>query len=138
MKARRQLSPEKLEELKVLRQLIDPKVYADFGLRAKEWSILKRLRKRYAPIEFWQRVKPAIPLDTLLYFYGFGAEALEQEWKEYLVLLATQKMVENQELDRNIEKLERQLAETPPENKLDIEPNKGTIQRKLTALEWAD
>lgn len=139
---KRVLGQEALSELEILRQLLDPKVYQDFKARAREWSLLKRLRKKYEPIAFWRRVKPAIPLDSLTYFYGFGAEALQDEWNQYITLLATQRIEEAKELDRNIEELERLLSAQEPNKELDTAAKTETIEqltkKKIGLLEWAD
>lgn len=132
-KTKRTLSPSAKAETEILRQLLDPKVFGDFKLRAREWSILKKLRQKYEPIDFWKRVRPAIPLDTLAYFYGYGAEALHKEWDEYITFLFIQTSEQAEELERNIAKLER-LLEKP----LDTKAKTTTIEHKPNALEWAD
>lgn len=142
MKVRR-LSPDKRAELDILRQLLAPKVYQDFKLRCKEWGIFKRLRKRYEPIDFWQRIRPAIPLDSLTYFYGFGAEALHAEWRQYVAHIAIEQMEQDRDFERKIAQLERQVAAeeavSPEAKQLDIVPKEEIIKRKpRNALEWAD
>lgn len=139
---RRTLNLNSQSELEILRQLLDPRVYQDFKARAREWSLLKKLRKKYEPIAFWRRIKPAIPLDSLTYFYGFGAEALQDEWNQYITLLATQRIEEAKELDRNIEVLERMLASQEQNKGLDTDVKTETIEqlakKKIGLLEWAD
>lgn len=139
---KRVLGQEALSELEILRQLLDPAVYQDFKARAREWSLLKRLRKKYEPIAFWRRIRPAIPLDSLTYFYGFGAEALHEEWTQYITFLATQRVEEARELDRNIEELERLLVAQDPNKDLDTSAKSQTIEqltkKKIGLLEWAD
>lgn len=139
---KRTFNPNAQSELEILRQLLDPSVYQDFKARAREWSLLKKLRKKYEPIAFWRRIKPAIPLDSLTYFYGFGAEALQDEWNQYITLLATQRIEEAKELDRNIEALERILASQEQNKGLDTAIKTETIEqpskKKIGLLEWAD
>lgn len=137
MKIRR-FTPNKLAELNVLRQLLKPSVFKDYKARYKEWAILSRLRKRYEPIEFWQRIKPAIPLDSLTYFYGFGAEALHAEWRQYVTNIAIGQMEEERDFERKVARLEYLVAASEAKS-VDVEPKETKIKRKpRNALEWAD
>lgn len=118
-------------DLQVLRQLLGQKKL-DPKIIGRELAILKKLRIKYSPLEFWLGVKPAIPLDSLTYFFGYGAAALQDEWLTYQIGLAEKTRLTVRDIDNDIRTLENNLD---TENKMDTIENRP---KKQNAIEWAD
>ncbi len=110
MRPRQSRTPEYRDIEKVLRQILEPATYANIKLRYREMAVLKKLRKIYPDLAFWLTVKPVIPLDSLLYLYGPGKEALATEWHDYQIQRAIGAAEKEEQLQRDIARLERSLA----------------------------
>lgn len=111
MKRRPSHTPEFRDIEQILRQILEPAVYADYSLRIREMAVLKRLRKTYPDIAFWLSVKPVIPLGSLLYLYGPGKDALAAEWKAYQLNIAIGEAEKEYQLERDIKRLENAIAD---------------------------
>ena len=122
-------------DFRALNQILVEGATKDEKILRRELAILSRLRVRYRPLEFWTQLKPAIRLDSLLYFYSdYGAKSLQDEWNAYQIGEAQRKAERAAALDSDIRKLEDELDPIP----LDTERNTNTVNRKQSVLEWAD
>ena len=133
----RRFSPEAQTSLRILQQILRGGLPADYKIRNRELGILKRLVKLYPPLDFWDRLRPAIPLDTLLELYGGARASLEEEWHMYRFMRAQEEIEKDKELERNVAKLEESLA---PVNPLDNDDKTSMMKSKAREhpLAWTD
>ena len=122
-------------DFRALNQILAEGATKDQKVLRRELGILKRLRARYNPLEFWASLKPAIRLNSLAWFLtDYGAQSLQQEWNAYQIGEAQRKAERAAALDSDIRQLEDQLDPIS----LDTERNTNTVNRKQSVLEWAD
>lgn len=139
----RRLTADQRDAFTILQRLVDPLVLLDQKTLARELGLLKRLRRARPDAAFWLGLKPAIPLDSLLYFCGpYGEQSLQHEWNLYQVHKAQVVEQERQEWERQIAALEDALA--PEEtiireaNALDSQIKTPRVSSKRGALDWVD
>ncbi len=130
-------TPEQRAAFKIVARLV-PAAKEDRKVLARELGLLKKLRRQYAPLDFWETVRPVIQLDTLLYFLGpYGAQQLREEWGAYRIGQAEKVRLAEEALDREIALLERSVeAEAPIE--LDSPTKVDRIGSIKSAIQWAD
>ncbi|MFA6432913.1 MAG: hypothetical protein WCV82_03845 [Candidatus Paceibacterota bacterium] len=126
-------------DFRALNQILVEGATKDQKILRRELGILKRLRARYQPLEFWVSLKPAIRLGSLSYFLtDYGARSLQEEWNAYQIGEAQRKAEEAAALDKDIRHLEDQLEPEIGTISIDTERNTNTVNRKQSVLEWAD
>lgn len=129
------MKPPRLD-FRALNQILIEGATKDPKVVGRELAILNRLRAQYRPLEFWCQLKPAIRLDSLLYFYSdHGSKSLQDEWNAYQIGEAQRKAERAAALDGDIRRLEDSLE---PEIPLDTPAKTFTVNRKQSALEWCD
>lgn len=124
-------------DLQALRQILVEGALDDRKVMIREMGLLKRLRKEYAPLEFWVTLRPAIRLTSLLYFFtDYGKECLEREWRDYRNSAALKVAADSAELDHAIEALERKISLDTDDKSPIVNPLPR--KRKHSPIEWAD
>lgn len=125
----------------ILRHILVDTTMSDKQAFARELGLFKRLRNSAPDLAFWESVRPAIKLDTLLYFYGpYAAAQLKQDYGLYEFGKAEQARAEAAQLENDIRRLENDIRRLENEldklNKTDrIEENRP--KRQSTA-QWVD
>ncbi len=121
-------------ELKVLHQLLVPGTLNQKGAYGRELKVFKTLRREIDDIDFWLNLKPAIPLNSLLYFKSDYAMAqLKLDYGMFKLEKAERQRAEQAQLDREIQELEQHLEPIP----LDTTNKTNRVKRK-SVIEWAD
>lgn len=124
---------------RILAQFLAPGVLDQRGAWNRELKFFNQLLKQYPDLEFWKRIKPFIPLDTLLYFKSVSGETfLKLEWGYYMLVKVKKQKKAEEDLDRDVDKLETSL--NPP---ISVDRNNKTdsINKKSksrSAIDWAD
>ena len=123
------LSEDQRLRYNVAKRLLEPAVFADRRLLGRELSLLKRLMTARPFPDFWLNyLKPALKLDTFLYFCGGnGAEQLRHEWDLYMMLQSEEHRV------RGRKPLDSQGTDQMLESSAVPTPTK-----KRSRIDWAD
>lgn len=120
----------------ILRHILTDTTLGDKQAFARELGLFKRLRKNMPDLAFWESVRPAIKLDTLLYFLGaYGAAQLKQDYGLYEFGKAEQARAEAAQLEHDIQRLEDQIELDRVDKNPTVEQNRP--KRQSTA-QWVD
>ncbi len=132
----RRLSASQRETFDILRALLSPASYADRSKLPREMKILKELRARYPDPAFWQQLKPAVPLDTLLEFKSqSGTRMIETQWENYQQAAKLREAEREAAFEHAVRKLEIELDTEIKPNTVDT----NTLpKRKQSVLQWID
>lgn len=140
----RRLTAAQRESFEMLRALLSAAAYEDRSKLPRELKLLSDLRARYPDPAFWQQLKPAIPLDTLLEFKSAsGARMIQIQWDNYQRDRKLRAAIEETDFERAVNQLERTLSDAE-QIELDKAAKPNTVgsnslpKRKLTVAQWAD
>ncbi len=120
----------------ILRHILADTTVGDKRLFPRELGLFKRLRVRYPDLAFWDSVRPAIKLDTLLYFYSdYAAAQLKQDYALYEFMKAEQARAEAAKLDNDIRRLEEQIQLDTVDKVPTVAENRP---KRQSVTQWVD
>ena len=114
----------------IVGRLISREELAKKGAWGREIKLLTKLQKTYSDDRFWLQLKPAMKLETLAYFLGYGAAALREEWQMFQYAQAEKQNLQQYDLDRASM---LSMMESTKE-----EPSAAPLKKRETLIDWAD